>query len=133
MTASQQDVEAFFDRYAASLLARDETAMARLYAVPSLIVFPGQLLAVTDAGQTEQFFASAWPQYDGVNDIQKHVAVLAQAPGSVWADVTWFSGGKARERFCYQLVTGTGGYQVAVLTPMALDDGQAGPADPAQA
>ena len=132
MTASQQEVEAFFDRYAEALLARDETAMSRLYAVPSLIVFPGRLLAVTDAGQTEQFFASAWPQYDGVNEVRKHVAVLAQAPGSVWADVTWFSGGRARERFCYQLVEGTEGYQVAVLTPMALDGGPADAATPAE-
>jgi hypothetical protein len=28
------------------------------------------------------------------------------------------NGGAARERFCYQLIEGAGGYQIAVLTPM---------------
>lgn len=27
-------------------------------------------------------------------------------------------GGRAQERFCYQLVEGTDGYRIAVLTPM---------------
>lgn len=56
----------------------------------------------------------------GVNDLQKQVAVMAEAPGTVWADVTWLYGGRARERFCYQLVEGKEGYQIAVLTLMAL-------------
>jgi hypothetical protein len=116
----------FFDRYASALLARDEVAMGRLYAVPSLIVFPGHLLAVTDKRQTEEFFASSWMQYEGVNDVDKQVEVLAETPGSAWAAVTWSYQGHARERFCYQLVDGAGGYQVAVLTLMALDQEQPG-------
>ena len=98
--------------------------MGRLYSVPSLIVFPGHLLPVSDASQTEQFFASNWSQYAGVDEVQKQVVVLAEAPGTVWADVTWFHGGRACERFCYQLVEGTEGYQVAVLTLMALAEEQ---------
>ena len=98
----------FFDDYAAALLARDEHAIAAMYAVPSLILFPGQSIAVSDAAQTAQFFASAWGQY----------AVLAEAPGSVWADVTWMHGGVPRERFTYQLVGTDDAWQIAVLTPM---------------
>lgn len=120
MAVAQQRVDEFFDRYASALLARDESAMGRLYSVPALIVFPGRLLPVSDAAQTEQFFASNWSQYMGVNDLQKQVAVMAEAPGTVWADVTWLYGGRARERFCYQLVEGKEGYQIAVLTLMAL-------------
>lgn len=79
----------FFEGYAAALLARDEKAMARLYAVPSLIVFPGQSIAVSDAGQTEEFFASSWSQYEGVDEADKQIAIMGQGPSSVWADVTW--------------------------------------------
>lgn len=124
MAVFQETVDGFFNRYASALLARDESAMGRLYSVPSLIVFPGHLLSVSDARQTEQFFASNWSQYADVDEVQKQVVVLAEAPGTVWADVTWFYGGLARERFCYQLVEGTEGYQVAVLTLMALAEEQ---------
>lgn len=120
MADNNHEANQFFARYAAALLARDEKAIARMYAVPSLIVFPGQLIPVSDASQTEQFFASAWSQYDGVDAVDKHVAVMAEAPGSLWVDVTWSFGGKAQERFCYQLAEGADGYQIAVLTPMEL-------------
>lgn len=46
------------------------------------------------------------------------IVVLAGAPGSAWAHVTWLHDGQERERFCYQLVPGADGYQIAVLTPM---------------
>lgn len=45
---------------------------------------------------------------------------MAEAPGSIWVDVTWSYDGQARERFCYQLVEGPDAYQIAVLTPMRL-------------
>lgn len=72
----------FFDRYAVALLARDERTIAHMYAVPALILFPGQPVVVTDARQTEEFFASAWDQYDGVDQLDKEVTILAQAPGA---------------------------------------------------
>jgi len=109
----------FFERYAGALLARDEKAIAGMYAVPSLILFPGRSIPVSDANQTEEFFAASWSQYDGVDAVDKQIAVMGEAPGSVWADVTWSYNGKPRERFCYQLIEGTDGYQIAVLTPMA--------------
>ena len=62
--------------------------MGRLYAVPSLILFPGDRIVVSDTAQTEQFFASSWAQYDGVDAVANHVNVMAEAPGTVWADVT---------------------------------------------
>jgi hypothetical protein len=111
--------EQFFDRYQAALLARDERAVARLYAVPGLIVFPGRVIPVTDAGQTEAFFASSWEQYDGVDEVRRRLEIMAEGPGSVWADVVWSYDGEERERFCYQLVPSPGGYRIAVLTPLA--------------
>ncbi|MBA2520445.1 MAG: hypothetical protein H0V24_12320 [Chloroflexia bacterium] len=50
MTDTSDTVDAFFERYAAALLARDERAIAGKYAIPSLIVFSRQL----DPGQRRQ-------------------------------------------------------------------------------
>jgi len=119
MTSASTEVDQFFQRYAAALLARDEKAIASMYAVPSLILFPGQSIAVSDASQTEEFFAASWSQYEGLDAVDKQIVVMGEAPGSLWADVTWSYGGKAQERFCYQLVTGTDGYRIVTLTPMA--------------
>lgn len=118
MTDAPDRTDQFFERYAAVLLARDAKAMAGMYAVPSLILFPGNPIPVSDAGQTEAFFAASWGQYEGVDAIDRAIVVMGEAPGSVWADVTWSYGGRHRERFCYQLVEGSDGYQIAVLTPM---------------
>lgn len=120
MNETNTTVERFFDRYAAALLARDERTMGRLYAVPSLILFPGDPIVVSDAAQTEQFFATSWAQYGGVDAVAKHVNVMAEAPGTVWADVTWSYDGQPRECFCYQLVGSGDEQQIAVLTPMSL-------------
>jgi hypothetical protein len=65
MNEKTNDVEEFFDRYAAALLARDATSIAGMYTVPSLILFPGNSIPVTDEKQTEQFLATTWPQYEG--------------------------------------------------------------------
>jgi len=119
MTDTAEKVDRFFEQYASALLARDERTIARMYAVPSLILFPGRSIVVGDAGQTEQFFASSWGQYDGVDSVHKQIVVMGEGPGSVWADVTWSYGRHERERFCYQLVPGHDGYQIAVLTPLA--------------
>lgn len=90
-----------------------------MYAIPSLILFPDNSIPVSNPSQTEAFFASSWGQYTGVDSIDKQIVVMGEAPSSIWADVTWSYNGKAQERFCYQLVPGTDGYQIAVLTPMA--------------
>jgi len=119
MTDTNEKVDQFFERYASALLARDAKAMAGMYAVPSLILFPGTSIPVSDANQTEEFFASSWGQYEGVDAVDKQLVVMGEAPGSVWVDVTWSYDGQPRERFCYQLVEGNDGYRIAVLTPMA--------------
>jgi hypothetical protein len=111
--------EEFFERYAAALLARDAKAIAGMYAVPALILFPGTSIPVADARQTEEFFASSWRQYEGVDTMDKKITIMGEAPGSVWADVTWSYGAQPRERFCYQLIDAVEGYQIAVLTLMA--------------
>ncbi len=118
MAEVAQRVEDFFDRYTAALLARDAGAVADLYAVPSLILFPGNSIPVTSREQTEQFFAASWVQYEGVDAVEKRVRILAEAPWSVWADVAWSYGSGPRERFCYQLIDGSDGYRIAVLTPL---------------
>lgn len=115
MTRSGDVTAEFFDRYAAALLARNEADIAALYAVPSLILFPGRAIAVSNAKQTEEFFAASWTQYDGVDSIDKEISVMKEGPGTVWADVTW-SYGNAREHFCYQLVERSHRWQIAVLT-----------------
>ncbi len=118
MTDITEKVEQFFERYASALLARDEQVMAGMYAVPALILFPGRSIPVSDASQTEAFFAASWSQYNGVDAVDKQIVVMGEAPRSVWVDVTWSYDGTARERFCYQLVEGPDGYRIAVLTPM---------------
>ena len=120
---SNDTAHEFFERYAVALMAPEERAVAGMYAIPALILFPGIPVLVTDAGQTEAFFAGAWGQYDGVDAVEKEIAVMGEAPGSWWVDVTWTYGGRPRERFCYQLVEGASGYRIAVLTPMALATG----------
>lgn len=121
MTDIKKKVGQFFDQYSVALLARDEKAIAKMYAVPSLILFPSNSIVVNDAKQTEEFFASSWSQYEGVDMVEKQIVIMGEASGSVWADVTWMYGGKPRERFCYQLIEGDKGYQIVVLTPMALE------------
>lgn len=118
MTVTSDATTEFFDRYAAALLARDEASIAALYAVPSLILFPGQSIAVSDVKETEQFFAASWAQYEGVDAINKTITVMQEGPGTIWADVTWSYAG-AREHFCYQLVERPTGLQIAVLTLLA--------------
>lgn len=122
MTETQRRTDEFFEHYQSALLARDEKAIAKMYAIPSLILFPGQSLVVTDPEQTERFFAMAWDQYDGVTAVDRELEIMGEAPGTVWAVVTWTYDGSPRERFCYQLVGGPTGNQIAVLTPMTLSD-----------
>ena len=123
MTQTTDKANQFFERYSAALLARDEKAMAEMYAIPSLILFPGNSIPVSDTRQTEEFFAASWEQYEGVETVDRQMTVMAEAPGSVWVDVTWSFEGQARERFCYQLIEGADGCQIAVLTPMELAPG----------
>lgn len=120
MNATNTKVEEFFDAYAAALLARDARAVAAMYAVPSLIVFPGNVIAVSSVEQTQAFFESSWDQYEGVEVIERDTRIMAEAPGTLWADVTWSHDGKPSERLCYQLIEGEGGYQIGVLTPLEL-------------
>lgn len=117
--STQTIAREFFDRYAQALLARDAAAVARMYAVPSLILFPGQSIAVTDVSQTEEFFTSAWKQYDAVVQTSTDIALWAATDHSLWADVTWHHDNAPEERLCYQLLrTKTGEWQIAVLTPL---------------
>jgi hypothetical protein len=116
---TEQTAKEFFDRYTEALMARDEKQVASLYAVPGLILFPGQTIAVSDEVQTERFFASAWAQYEGVTETHTDITVVAEAPGSVWVDVRWNHVGAPPERLMYQLVETGGTWKIAVLTPLA--------------
>lgn len=112
--------QTFFDTYAGALLDRDARAIAEQYAIPALIEFPGQAIAVSDPSQTEQFFSGAFAQYDGVTEAKPTIDVVAATGHSIWADVTWSYDGTARERFIYQLVLTDERWQIAVLTPLDL-------------
>jgi hypothetical protein len=122
MTDAATTTHEFFKRYSAALLARDAQTIAQMYAVPSLILFPGTSIAVSDTRQTEEFFTSAWGQYAGVSAVDNDIRIMGEAPGSIWAVVTWIYDGRAQERFCYQLVEGREGRQIAVLTLMDLPE-----------
>jgi hypothetical protein len=111
-------VTEFFEQYTEALMARDERRVAGLYAVPGLILFPGQSVVVTDEAQTEQFFASAWGQYEDVTETHTELTVVAESPVSVWVDVTWHHVGAEPERLMYQLVDTGGTWRIAVLTPL---------------
>lgn len=112
----------FFDTYSRALIDRDAAAIADHYAVPALIEFPGQRVLVTDASQTESFFAGAFDQYEGVTEADAAVSVVASTGHSIWADVTWaYQGGAPDERNMYQLVQTDDGWKIAVLTPLTLD------------
>ncbi|MGO2859543.1 MAG: DUF4440 domain-containing protein [Brevibacterium sp.] len=111
----------FFDAYTRALVDRDAAAIARHYAVPALIEFPGQRILVTDAGQTEAFFAQAFRQYEAVTEVDATVTVAASTGHSIWTDVTWtYRGGAPDERNMYQLVHTDDGWTIAVLTPLEL-------------
>ncbi|SDR77906.1 SnoaL-like domain-containing protein [Brevibacterium siliguriense] len=111
----------FVDAYTRALIDRDASAIADHYAVPALIEFPGQWILVTDAAQTESFFASAFEQYSDVTEVDADVTVTAATGHSIWADVTWrFRGGAPDERNMYQLVSTEDGWKIAVLTPVEL-------------
>lgn len=109
----------FFDSYKSALIDRDAQDVAGHYAVPALIEFPGQAIAVSDAAQTEQFFAGAFGQYDDVTDVDAAVRVVAATGHSLWVDVAWdHHGGAPDERNMYQLVRVDDGWKIAVLTPL---------------
>lgn len=108
----------FFEAYTRALLARDAGAIADHYAVPALIEFPGQAVAVSEAGQTEEFFAGALAQYADVSDARAAVDVVAETGHSLWADVTWSYDGAPAERNMYQLVRVGQAWKIAVLTPL---------------
>lgn len=109
----------FFESYRRSLLERDAKAIAEHYAVPALIEFPDQAIAVADARQTEGFFAGAFEQYDAVTDVDVEVHVVAATVHSLWADVAWdHHGGAPNERNMYQLVRVGDDWKIAVLTPL---------------
>lgn len=121
MTA-HEIAEAFFDGYAEALLQRDAGRLSTLYATPALIAFPYRVFSVTDPAQTRQFFDQGWAQYEGVDEVEPVVRVIASTAHSIWADVTWSYGGVPRERYVYQLLENEGNWQVAVLTPLGPDD-----------
>ena len=109
----------FFDSYTRALLDRDAQAIAEHYAVPALIEFPEQAIAVSDARQTEEFFAGAFGQYEGVSRSDAAMEVVAATGHSIWADVSWHHhGGAPDERSMYQLVRNGDKWTIAVLTPL---------------
>lgn len=110
----------FFARYAQALLDRDAETIADMYAVPALIAFPRQSIAVSERSQTRDFFAANWSGYDGIHDADPRVRIVASSEHSLWVDVTWSYDGQPRERYIYQLLGGAAEWQIGVLTPLDL-------------
>lgn len=128
MNTTQDIAAAFFDDYTQALLDRDTDRMSSLYAVPALIAFPHQSIAVTDADQTRQFFDQSWGQYEGVTTVDADVTVVAETGHAIWARVVWSHDGEPREAFIYQLLRDGDTWKVAVLTPLDLTS--LGPREP---
>lgn len=119
ITDATRVADAFFESYTRALLDRDPAAIADLYAVPALIEFPGEAIAVTDRSQTERFFEGAFAQYADVTESHALVTVVASAPHSIWVDARWdHHGGAPDERSMYQLALRDGEWRIAVLTPL---------------
>lgn len=76
MADINEKADKFFEGRAASFLARDPKSIARMHAVPSLVLFAGQVIPVTDVKQTEEFVAASWSQYDGVDAVDKNVVIM---------------------------------------------------------
>lgn len=114
--------EEFFDTYTRHLLSRDAAALADAYAVPALIELPRQRILVTDAAQTEQFFAGAFGQYEGVEDASTTITVPAATDHSIWVVVEFGYDGPddviPGERNMYQLVRVDAEWKIGVLTPL---------------
>lgn len=119
-TEALQIATEFFVGYGQDLLARDADALSERYAVPGLILYPGEPVAVTSREQTRQFFAGAFGQYEGISDTSSEITLLANTKTSIWADVTWHHDSGATERLVYQLVAAGETWQIAVLTPVEL-------------
>ncbi|MCF8610954.1 hypothetical protein L5G28_12420 [Gordonia sp. HY285] len=117
-THEKLDPQQFFDAYAAAMLARDSKAIADLYAVPALVEFPGQAVAVSDSSQTEQFFAASFAQYEDVENVTPAVRTVAETGHSSWVEVSWSYDGTLAEQYIYQLVQTSDGWRIAVLTPL---------------
>lgn len=111
-------VRDFFVRHARALLDRDAAGIAELHAVPGLILVPGRVVAVNDRDQVEDFFHASWCNRGEVGELGNHITVIAEAPGSLWVDVTWSYPGDFRERFRYQLTEQDGEWYIAVVTPL---------------
>lgn len=103
-THEKLDSQQFFDAYAAAMLARDAKAIAGLYAVPALVEFPGQAVAVSDSSQTEQFFMASFEQYAAVLEVTPAVRAVAHTGHSRWVEVIWSYDGTPAEQYIYQVI-----------------------------
>lgn len=113
--------ESFFADYQEALLERDAATIAGFYAVPALIEFPDHPIPVSSLKQTQDFFAGAFEQYEGVTEASYQITIVAETGHSIWADVTWsYNGDVPGERNLYQLVITDTEWQIAVMTPMIL-------------
>lgn len=119
MNGIDRITDMFFETYRRALLDRDASRIASYYAVPALIEFPDQPIPVDSSAQTEQFFAGAFDQYQGVTEAHADISVVAATGHSVWADVTWsYDGNVPGERNLYQLIRTGEEWKIAVLTPL---------------
>ena len=126
-TTSNDDIEAFLDRYAQALAAGDLAGIAACYALPALVVGDGAAIPVAEAAQIEAAFAGAADAYraKGLVGIRPELrAADPLTPTLTLVDVRWAyldEAGQAGQHTTYRYLlrrSGAGrlGIQVVVDT-----------------
>lgn len=87
-----EDVRAFFDRFAKALTAGDGKTIASMWQVPALVLGDNDARGVTTLAEVEQFFGGAREQYNarGIVDTRADILDLKWlTPRIALVDVRW--------------------------------------------
>ena len=121
MGTIQEAVDAFFERYARALLDHDAKTLAGLYAVPSLSYLPGTVHSGQRGPADGGVFRVRVGPVRGNHPTRETARHSGRGTGKRLGRRHLVLRRPTPERFCYQLVHGPAGYQIAVLTLMAAD------------
>lgn len=124
--ATDDDVQPFFDRYAAALAAIDLEAIADCYAYPSLAVSRLGRVAIGDQQQVRDFFGPNGQRYRDRGIVRLQIADLRAEydDDGLWVGTAQLQNLDEQgeivdvERNAYQLVREDGDWKIAVTTPL---------------
>jgi ketosteroid isomerase-like protein len=130
MDTTSPDLRAFFDSYAAALVAGDLAGVAACYALPALVVGDTAAIPVSEPGQVEAAFAGAAEAYRAQGLVAARPELRAVDPLTATltlVDVRWAyvdEAGAARQHTTYRYLlrrsdSGQLGIQVVVDTSPA--------------